>query len=392
MSRPSSPDFQPECMARAIQLARHGWYTTRPNPRVGCVLVKDGRIVGEGAHLKAGEGHAEVQALRQAGELARGADAYVTLEPCSHHGRTPPCADALIQAGVARVCIAMLDSNPLVAGRGVQKLRDAGITVTHGLLEADARALNPGFFRRMESGLPRVTLKLAASLDGRTAMASGESQWITGPEARADVQRLRAASCAIITGADSLLADDSRLTVRDETLTGLYGFTQPLRVILDSRLRTPAQAAIFRQPGQTLLMTRAAALQDSADRVLALEQAGALLVQQPGDGQLELAAVLRELAARGCNEVLVESGARLAGAFLQAGLVQELRLYLAPLLLGDAARGLVHLPGLEQLADAIQLQLHDVRALGRDWRFIIEPQAVEPILNVGQQSVKISHC
>lgn len=372
----SLPEFQPEYMARAIQLARRGWYTTRPNPRVGCVLVRDGQIVGEGAHLKAGEGHAEVHALRQAGDLARGADAYVTLEPCSHQGRTPPCADALIQAGVARVCIAMLDSNPLVAGRGVQKLRDAGITVAHGVLEADARALNPGFFRRMEAGLPRVTLKLAASLDGRTAMASGESQWITGPEARADVQRLRAASCAIITGADSLLMDDSRLTVRDESITRLYSFAQPLRVVLDSRLRTPAQAAIFKQPGQTLLMTRAAALQDSAAKVQALEAAGALLVQQPGDGQLDLEAVLRELAARGCNEVLVESGARLAGAFLQAGLVQELRLYLAPLLLGDAARGLVHLPGLEQLADALPLQIRDVRALGRDWRFIIEPQAL----------------
>lgn len=376
MSHPSSPEFQPEYMARAIQLARRGWYTTRPNPRVGCVLVRDGQVVGEGAHLKAGEGHAEVQALREAGELARGSDVYVTLEPCSHHGRTPPCADALIQAGVARVCIAMLDSNPLVAGRGVQKLRDAGITVMHGLLEADALALNPGFFRRMEFGLPRVTLKLAASLDGRTAMASGESQWITGPEARADVQRLRAASCAIITGVDSLLMDDSRLTVRDETITCLHGFSQPLRVVLDSRLRTPPQAVIFRQPGQTLLITRAAVVQTQPELARALEQAGAMLVQQPDDGRLDLDVVLRELAARGCNEVLVESGARLAGAFLQAGLVQELRLYLAPLLLGDAARGLVQLPGLERLADALPLQIRDVRALGRDWRFIIEPQAL----------------
>ncbi|SFX19722.1 diaminohydroxyphosphoribosylaminopyrimidine deaminase [Marinospirillum alkaliphilum DSM 21637] len=364
-------------MALAIRLARQGWYTTRPNPRVGCVLVRDGQLVGQGAHLKAGEAHAEVHALRQAGALAQGADAYVTLEPCSHHGRTPPCADALIAAGVRRVCIAQLDSNPLVAGRGVQKLRDAGIEVAHGLLEADARALNPGFFRRMETGLPRVTLKLAMSLDGRTAMASGESQWITGAEARQDVQRLRAASCAIITGADSVLVDDSRLTVRDKQLTGLYGFSQPLRVITDSRLRVPAAAAIFRQPGTTLLATREASVGARPQQAEQLRQAGAELLVQPGAASpLNLQRLLSDLAERGCNEVLVEAGASLAGAFLQAGLVQELRIYMAPMLLGDTARGLLQLPGLERLADAIHLKVLDIRALGQDWRFILEPQGL----------------
>lgn len=369
--------FSAEYMALAIQLARQGWYTTRPNPRVGCVLVRDGRIVGQGAHLKAGEPHAEIHALRQAGEQARGADAYVTLEPCSHHGRTPPCADALIAAGIKRVCVAQLDSNPQVAGRGLQKLRDAGLQVEHGLLEADARQLNPGFFRRMETGLPRVTIKLAMSLDGRTAMASGESQWITGAEARLDVQHLRAASCAIITGADSVISDDSRLTVREKSLTDLYGFTQPLRVITDSRLRVATTAAIFNQPGSALLVTRETTAQAEPEKIAALQQAGAELLLQPGGSQpLDLLQLLQTLGQRGCNEVLVEAGAKLAGAFLQAGLVQELRLYMAPLLLGDAARGLLHLPGLDYLANAPRMNIRDVRAIGKDWRFIIEPQGL----------------
>lgn len=369
--------FSAEYMALAIQLARQGWCTTRPNPRVGCVLVRDGRIVGQGAHLKAGEPHAEIHALRQAGEQARGADAYVTLEPCSHHGRTPPCADALIAAGIKRVCVAQLDSNPQVAGRGLQKLRDAGLQVEHGLLEADARQLNPGFFRRMETGLPRVTIKLAMSLDGRTAMASGESQWITGAEARLDVQHLRAASCAIITGADSVISDDSRLTVREKSLTDLYGFTQPLRVITDSRLRVATTAAIFNQPGSALLVTRETTAQAEPEKIAALQQAGAELLLQPGGSQpLDLLQLLQTLGQRGCNEVLVEAGAKLAGAFLQAGLVQELRLYMAPLLLGDAARGLLHLPGLDYLANAPRMNIRDVRAIGKDWRFIIEPQGL----------------
>ncbi|MBE0505523.1 MAG: bifunctional diaminohydroxyphosphoribosylaminopyrimidine deaminase/5-amino-6-(5-phosphoribosylamino)uracil reductase RibD [Marinospirillum sp.] len=364
-------------MALAIRLARQGWYTTRPNPRVGCVLVCAGEVVGQGAHLKAGEPHAEIHALRQAGELARGADAYVTLEPCSHYGRTPPCADALIEAGVKRVCVAQLDSNPQVAGRGLQKLRDAGLYVEQGLLEADARELNPGFFRRMSQGLPRVTIKLAMSLDGRTAMASGESQWITGAEARQDVQHLRAASCAIITGADSVISDNSRLTVREPSLTDLYGFTQPLRVITDSQLRVATTAAIFKQPGSTLLVTREATALAQPEKILALQQAGAEVLLQAGETHpLDLLQLLQTLAQRGCNEVLVEAGAQLAGAFLQTGLVQELRLYMAPLLLGDAARGLLHLPGLDQLVDAPRLTVRDIRAVGQDWRFIIEPQGL----------------
>lgn len=369
--------FAAEYMALAIRLARQGWYTTRPNPRVGCVLVREGKVVGQGAHLKAGEPHAEIHALRQAGELAQGADAYVTLEPCSHHGRTPPCADALIAAGVKRVCVAQLDTNPQVAGRGLQKLRDAGLYVEHGLLEADARELNPGFFRRMETGLPRVTIKLAMSLDGRTAMASGESQWITGAEARQDVQCLRAASCAIITGADSVISDDSRLTVREKSLTGLYGFTQPLRVITDSRLRVAPTAAIFAQSGSTLLVTREAAAKAQPEKIHALQQAGAEVLLQEGETRpLDLLQLLQTLGQRGCNEVLVEAGAQLAGAFVQAGLVQELRIYMAPLLLGDAARGLLHLPGLSCLVDAPRMKIRDVRAIGQDWRFIIEPQGL----------------
>lgn len=372
----TTPSSAAEHMARAIQLARQGWYTTRTNPRVGCVLVRDGQRVGEGAHLKPGEAHAEINALRQAGELAQGADAYVTLEPCSHHGLTPPCADALIKAGIKRVFIAQLDTNPLVAGQGVKKLQAAGIQVHQGLLEADARKLNLGFIQRTTTGLPRVTVKLAMSLDGRTAMASGESQWITGPEARADVQKLRAASCAIITGVDSVLIDNSRLTVRATELTGLYGFQQPLRVVTDSRLRINLDAAIFQQEGQTLIATSQASATANPEKIQALKALGAQVLLLPlQDRHLDLTQLLKNLAEKGCNQVMIEAGANLCGAFIQAGLVQSLQLYLAPILLGDAAKGLLHLPGLTQLAAAPSLQVCDVRAVGKDWRFILEPAA-----------------
>lgn len=362
-------------MARALQLAENGLYTTDPNPRVGCVLARDGQIVGEGWHVRAGEGHAEVNALAQAADRARGATAYVTLEPCSHTGRTPPCADALVAAGVARVVAAMQDPNPLVGGRGLARLRAAGIEVECGVLEAQAAALNPGFVKRMQIGLPFVRLKLAMSMDGRTAMASGESQWITGPEARADVQRLRARSSAVVSGADAVLLDDSALTVRSaqlglpEAQASAAAARQPLRVLIDARLRVPLSSRLFQQSGPVLVACRAAgtAMQD-------YRAVGAETVELPSaDGEhVDLEALLRLLALRDCNEVLVESGARLAGAFLRAGLVDELVVYMAPRLLGSLARPLLELP-FDSMAEAMQLDVTDMRVVGRDWRITARP-------------------
>ncbi len=367
-----------EYMARAIQLARRGLYTTDPNPRVGCVLVREGVIVGEGFHLRAGEGHAEVNALAVAGAQARGATAYVTLEPCSHYGRTPPCAEGLIRAGIGRMVCAMVDPNPQVAGRGLALLQAAGIDTAAGLLETEARALNPGFIKRMETGLPLVRTKSAASLDGRTAMRSGESQWITGPQARADVQRLRARSSAIITGVDSILQDDSALTLRAAEL-GLENAAeivhrQPLRVVLDSRLRTPVAANILQQPGRTLIVTCSA----DAERCARLQAAGAEVLQLPAqDGRVDLSRLLRHLAdAEQCNEVLVEAGATLTGAFVAQGLVDELVLFLAPTLLGSDARPLFELP-LTRMAQQRRLQLVDSRMLGADLRLTLKPALTE---------------
>lgn len=363
-------------MAQALQLARQGWYTTRPNPRVGCLLVKAGQVIGRGVHLQAGEPHAEVYALREAGQAAQGADAYVTLEPCSHQGRTPPCANALIKAGVKRVFVAMKDPNPLVAGRGLARLEAAGIEVVSGLLEDQAQALNLGFSKRMRLGLPWVLAKQAASLDGRTAMASGESQWITGPDARADVQQLRASSCAVITGVETLLKDSCRLTVRDSRWTQLKGFKQPLRVILDSQLRSPPQAEIFHQPGSTLVVMQEAGWAGLEQKRRALQQAGAEVIAVPAAPQgtgVDLKAVLLLLAEKNCNQVMIEAGARLTGAFMQEQLLDELWLYLAPMFLGTSAQGLLDMPGLEHLCDAPQLQITDVRAVGKDWRFQLKP-------------------
>jgi diaminohydroxyphosphoribosylaminopyrimidine deaminase/5-amino-6-(5-phosphoribosylamino)uracil reductase len=351
-------------MARALQLAERGLYTTDPNPRVGCVLVRDGVVVGEGWHERAGGPHAEINALRQAGAQAAGATAYVTLEPCSHHGRTPPCSDALIAAGVARVVAAIQDPNPQVAGRGLQSLQQAGIETMSGVLAAAAVALNPGFVKRMRTGLPWVRCKLAMSLDGRTAMASGESQWITGAHARRDVHRLRARASAILTGIDTVLADDPSLTVRlDEPAA--TSVQQPLRVVLDSRLRMPADAQLLGLPGETLVLTGVTPPERHALRA----RAGVTLVTLPlHAGRLELAAVLRQLGGLELNEVHVEAGATLCGALLQAGLVDELVIYMAPHLLGDAARGLFVLPGLERMAQRIKLSVRDIRAVGDDWR------------------------
>ncbi|GHC18520.1 diaminohydroxyphosphoribosylaminopyrimidine deaminase [Aidingimonas halophila] len=365
-------------MARALRLARHGYYTAHPNPCVGCVLVKRQTVVGEGYHARAGEPHAEIHALRAAGEAARGATAYVTLEPCSHHGRTGPCAEALIEAGVKRVVIALSDPNPQVAGRGMKMLREAGIDVECGVLENDARELNRGFLSRMHRGRPFVCLKMAMSLDGRTAMASGESQWITGPCARSEVQRLRARSGAVISGVDSVIADDSRLTVRAdqldlpdaETIAG----RQPLRVIVDSRLRLPLAAKCLRQPGRTLVATCSC----DAERRQRLEAQGAEVVCLPSapDGRVEPGALLEYLAnAEDINEALLETGATLAGAMLDGGWVDEMVLFVAPTLLGGTARPLFELPGLVRMSQQKPLDITDIRALGQDWRIIAIPHS-----------------
>ncbi len=372
MSLPSERDvLDAHYMARALELARKGLYSTHPNPRVGCVIVRDGQVVGEGWHVRAGEPHAEVHALRQAGELARGACAYVTLEPCSHHGRTPPCAEALVKAGVARVVAAMQDPNPQVAGQGLKRLADVGIEVASGVLEAEARALNPGFLKRMEHGLPFVRVKLAMSLDGRTAMASGESQWITGPAARSAVQRLRARSSVVLTSAQSVLADNARMNVRADELgldadsTALAMARPPLRVLIDGRLRLPLTAPFF-QAGPVLVVTAAAPVAQYA-------QAGHDLLSLPGtDGHVDLPALLRELARRGASEVLVEAGPGLAGAFAQQGLVDEYQLFIAAKFLGSSARPLLDWP-LARMSEAQALKITDMRAVGDDWRVTAIP-------------------
>jgi len=347
-------------MAHALRLAELGLNSTSPNPRVGCVIVRDGQVVGEGWHQRAGTAHAEVHALNQAGEAARGATLYVTLEPCSHHGRTPPCADALIAAGVGRVVAAMRDPNPQVAGRGLAQLEAAGINVDCGLLEDAARELNIGFVSRMTRGRPWVRSKLAASLDGKTALASGVSQWITGPAARQDVQAWRARACAMLTGVGTVLADDPQLNVRD-----IETARQPLRVVLDSQLRTPPSAKILR--GGALIVCA----NEDAAKSRALQDAGAEVLALPGiDGRVDLARLLQILAEREVNELMVEAGASLNGALLAAGLVDELVLYLAPMLLGDTARGLFALPALKKMDERTDLILRDVRLVGQDMRVI----------------------
>lgn len=357
-------------MARALTLARRGLYHTDPNPHVGCVLVKEGIVVGEGWHQRAGEAHAEVIALEFASERARGATAYVSLEPCCHQGRTPPCTDALLKAGIARLVAATSDPNPQVAGKGLAILRETGVMVECGVLEAEARALNPGFIQRMTRGRPFVRLKLAMSLDGRTALASGESQWLTGEAARRDVQRLRARASAILTGIGTVLADDPSLNVRLPEAT-----RQPLRVILDTELRTPPTVKILQLPGQVLIFT---AVSDLAAHE-PLRAAGAEMVILPRAEQgLELPTVMVELARRECNEIHVECGSTLAGALLQAGMVDELVIYMAPLLLGDQARGLFQLPELTRMSERMEMEIVETRAVGRDWRIKLKPMRATP--------------
>ena len=356
-------------MVRALELARHGLYSTPPNPAVGCVLVRWGQVVGEGFHQKAGEPHAEIMALQEAGVASRGATAYVTLEPCSHQGRTPPCADALIAAGVRRVVVAMRDPNPRVDGSGLARLEAAGIKTAHGLLAGEAAEINRGFVRRMVTGRPWVTLKLGASLDGRTALADGTSKWITGERARDDVQRLRARSSAIVTGSGTVVADDPMLTVRDPELDTRG--RRPLRVVLDSSLVTPPTAQVLSFAGSTLVLTRDAQspladpLRESGARVEAVRQAP--------EG-LDLDAVLERLGELECNEVLVEAGPTLAGDFVRRGLVDEIVVYMAPVVLGDLARGLFNLPPLARMCDRCEFEWREVARIGDDLRLTLRPR------------------
>jgi diaminohydroxyphosphoribosylaminopyrimidine deaminase / 5-amino-6-(5-phosphoribosylamino)uracil reductase len=354
-------------MAHALQLAAKGLFTTDPNPRVGCVLVKDGAMVGEGWHERAGGPHAEIVALERAGKQAQGATCYVTLEPCCHVGRTPPCVQTLIKAGVTRVVAAMRDPNPRVAGRGFEELGAAGVRVQSGLLQAQAEAINPGFVMRMRHGRPFVRCKLAMSLDGRTAMASGESNWITRSPARRDVQRLRARSSAIMAGIGTVLSDDPALTVRDMEIG-----RQPLRVVVDPHLSVPPSARMFQLAGRTIIATAT----HDPDVEEALASAGAEIVRLPGQGDtVDLHALMRYLAQQEVNEVLLETGATLSGAMLRANLIDELVIYMAPVLMGDGARGLFHLPGIDTLAQRLALQIRDIRAVGEDWRIVAVPKA-----------------
>jgi len=355
-------------MTRALELARLGIYSTPPNPAVGCVLVRDGRVIGEGHHRRTGGPHAEVHAIEAAGEAARGATAYVNLEPCSHFGRTPPCTRALLAAGVTRVVCALRDPDPRVAGGGLEELTRAGVAVESGLLASDAAELNRGFLRRMSSGRPWVTLKIGASLDGRTALADGVSRWITGEAARADVQRLRARASAVVTGIGTVLADNPKLTVRDPGLE-LLG-RRPLRVVLDSRLRIPVTARVLDESAPAIVFTTQAAPDTSAfgERSIRIETL-------PGrDGRIDLAALLDRLGALECNEILVEAGPALAGAFLEDRRVDEFVLYVAPCVLGDAARPMFRLPPLERMTDRYDFRVHDADRIGDDLRVVLRPQ------------------
>jgi len=348
-------------MAHALQLAHRGLYTTAPNPRVGCVIVRDGAVVGEGWHERAGEPHAEVRALAQAGPRARGASAYVTLEPCVHQGRTGPCTEALIGSGIARVVAAWQDPNPLVSGRGLEQLRRAGVAADAGLLEAEARELNIGFASRMTRGRPWARIKLAASLDGRTALNNGRSQWITGEAARRDAHHWRARACAVLTGIGTVRDDDPQLTVREVATS-----RQPLRVVVDSRLEL-APAARVLEGGGVLI----AAAREDRKAIAALVAKGAEVVVIPnGTGKVELAELFRELARREINEVHVEAGHKLNGSLVAAGLVDELVAYFAPSILGDSARGMFDLPELQDLAARRILDIRDLRMIGADIRIV----------------------
>jgi diaminohydroxyphosphoribosylaminopyrimidine deaminase/5-amino-6-(5-phosphoribosylamino)uracil reductase len=353
--------FDREHLWNALQLAERGLYTTTPNPRVGCILVRNGEVVGEGWHERAGEAHAEVMALREAGDRARGATAYVTLEPCSHHGRTPPCADALIEAGVRRVVAAMQDPNPRVSGQGLERLRAAGIEVDCGALEGEARDLNIGFVRRMQFGSPWVRMKIAATLDGKTALENGVSQWITGPQARRDGHAWRARACALLTGIGTVKEDDPLLTVRDVPTS-----RQPPRIVVDSRMEIDLEAKILSQ-GKVLLF----AARDDADKRRQLEDRGVEVLLLPdASGKVDLRQLIVECARREFNELHIEAGFKLNGSLMREGLIDELVLYLAPSIVGDRARGMFALPALDTLAGKTELALYDLCRVGDDVRII----------------------
>ena len=358
-------------MQLALDLAKQGEFTTTPNPSVGCVLVKDGEVVGKGFHAKAGEPHAEVMALREAGEKARGATAYVTLEPCSHFGRTPPCAKGLVEAGVSKVIAAMCDPNPQVAGKGLQILTDAGIQSAVGLLEENAEQLNKGFLKRMRTGKPFVQLKLAMSIDGKTAMASGESKWITGAQARADVQQYRAKASAILSTSQTVLADDPSLNVRWEELPPdvkadypQEKLRQPVRVILDSSHKVRSDFKVFLTESPVWLVG------EDDYPLTGFPVFTDYLQLDRNQGETRLQALIAELGKRQINTLWVEAGATLAGALIAENLVDELIIYMAPKLLGDQARDLCHLPNLTQLADAPLWQLQSCEPVGDDLKLI----------------------
>lgn len=359
-------------MSEALRLARQGRFTTQPNPRVGCVIVKDDVVIGKGFHARTGGPHAEVVALKQASFRAYGATAYVTLEPCAHHGKTPPCVNELVIAGIKRVVVASLDANPLVAGKGIKILRDAGIEVKVGILENEAKSLNQGFLRRINGGLPWVRAKIASSLDGRTAMANGESKWITSADARRDVQQWRAMSSAIISGIGTVLADDPSFTVRPEEWHDWhYGeVTMPWRVIVDSDFRTPATAKLFSEKGRIII----AGCRAQLDRQTALSDAGAdIWMLSSREGHPDLCELLQRLAEEGANEVLVEAGATLTGAFAKAGLVDEFVLYMAPTFMGSSAKPLIEWP-MQSMRDQRHLTISDTRMVGNDLRLIAHPK------------------
>ncbi|WP_297480654.1 bifunctional diaminohydroxyphosphoribosylaminopyrimidine deaminase/5-amino-6-(5-phosphoribosylamino)uracil reductase RibD [uncultured Photobacterium sp.] len=365
-----------QMMSRAIVLAQRGRYTTAPNPKVGCVIVNNGDIVGEGYHYQAGQPHAEVFALRQAQQRAQGATVYVTLEPCSHYGRTPPCAEALINAKVARVVCAMVDPNPAVAGRGITLLQAAGIQVDVGILASQAQALNPGFIKQMTHQMPYVELKLAASLDGRTALANGASKWITGPKARSDVQQFRACAGAILSTSATVIADDPSLNVRwnelDTSVQQQYpqsALRQPIRVIIDSQNRLTPEYQLFNLPGETILARTTLGTEAWPDSVQQWQ-----IPTQPNSNQLDLVALLSRLADYGINHIWVEAGASLAGALLQQQLVDSLILYQAPKLMGSDSRGLIDITGLTSMAQTPLLTITDVGLVGDDIRIIATVQ------------------
>jgi len=363
MSQPSLDNFY---MSKALQLARKGLYSTQPNPRVGCVIVLNNEIIGEGYHQHAGGPHAEIHALNQAGLKVKGATAYVSLEPCSHHGKTPPCADALVDAGIKRVVCAMLDPNPLVAGRGIEKLKQAGVETESGLMQLEAEAINPGFIKRMKTELPFVRIKLAMSLDGRTAMASGESKWITGSHARADVQKFRARSSVVLTGSGTVIADDPSMNVRvsAEDLQmdgGVKNVHQPLRAIVDSQLSVSLNSKIFKQSGETL--------------VFSTQQAKHAITLAEKNNKIDLHELLKYLAnEHQANEVHVEAGSELCGALLAENLVDEIVVYMAPHIMGDSAKGLFHLPALDKMSERLGLEIKDIRSIGKDWRITAIPK------------------